>query len=169
MSNARRNEPSVPATQPSLIYLIGRVNQGITREMRSRLDPWDLSVPEFTALSVLANRPGLSNAQLARRTMITPQSMIQILAKLERRELVRRELDPNHQRILRAKLTSTGREILANANVAIDAIHAQMLDGVSEIEQQMIRTVLLRAARVLSESDRRGVSSSDSAERFPEP
>jgi hypothetical protein len=51
---------------------------------------------------VLRARPGLSNAQLARRSLVAPQS---ILAKLERRGLVGREVDPGHGRILRATPT----------------------------------------------------------------
>jgi DNA-binding MarR family transcriptional regulator len=152
MTGARPNESSRPAAQPSLIYLVGRVNQGITREMRSRLVAWDLSVPEYTALSVLGNRPGLSNAQLARRAMITPQSMIQILAKLERRELVQRELDPHHQRILRAQLTTAGRDMLANADLVISEIQKQMLHGVSDRDLRTVVDILLGAATVLSES-----------------
>jgi DNA-binding MarR family transcriptional regulator len=139
--------------QPSLIYLVGRVNQGITREMRSRLAPWDLSVPEFTALSVLANRPGLSNAQLARRAMITPQSMLLILSKLERRELVRRELDPHHQRILRAELTPAGRDLLAEGDRVIGDIQDQILDGIPEPQQRVVMDVLQAAAAVLSHPD----------------
>jgi DNA-binding MarR family transcriptional regulator len=85
--------------EASLIYIVGRVNQGVRREMRARLAPLNLSVQEYTALSVLRARPGLSNAQLARRSLVTPQSMIEILAKLERRGLVKRAVDPEHARI----------------------------------------------------------------------
>jgi DNA-binding MarR family transcriptional regulator len=150
MSTTRRDNSGAPPAQPSLIYLVGRANQGITREMRSRLVGWELSVPEYTALSVLGNRPGLSNAQLARRTMITPQSMIQILAKLERRKLVRRTLDPDHQRILRAELTTQGRAMLTKADLVIAEIQERVLDGVGERDRRIVMDVLLRATAVLA-------------------
>src|SRR5579884_698603 len=104
---------SSPGTEHavSLIYVIGRVNQGIRRRMRTSLAQWNLSVQEFTALSVLSSRPKLSNAQLARRALVTPQAMIEILSKLESRGLVRREVDPAHGRILRAELTPAAREL----------------------------------------------------------
>ena len=38
---------------------------------------------EVHALSILRDRPGLSNAQLARRSYVTPQSMNEVLAALE--------------------------------------------------------------------------------------
>jgi DNA-binding MarR family transcriptional regulator len=114
----------------SLIYVIGRVNQGIRRRMRTALAQWNLSVQEFTALSVLSSRPKLSNAQLARRALVTPQAMIEILSKLESRGLVRREVDPAHGRILRAELTPAARKLLAQAEPAILAIQEEMLADV---------------------------------------
>ncbi|HVC84253.1 MAG TPA: hypothetical protein VNC12_03280, partial [Solirubrobacteraceae bacterium] len=68
--------------EPSLVYVIGRVSQGIRRELRGRLESCELSVPDVTTLSVLRGNPCLSNAQLARRALITPQSMIAVLASL---------------------------------------------------------------------------------------
>jgi len=50
---------SVPEGQPSLIYVIGRVDQGVRRELRVRLAPLALSVPDVTTLSVLRGRSGL--------------------------------------------------------------------------------------------------------------
>jgi DNA-binding MarR family transcriptional regulator len=129
----------------SLVYAVGRVNQGIRRELRRRLTEWDLSVPELTALSILDRRPGLSNAQLARRTMVTPQSMIEILAVLESRGLVRRTVDPDHARILRAQLTREGTSVLTAAASAIQDIEAEILRDVPESQRQMVLDAMLKA------------------------
>ena len=94
---------SVPEGQPSLIYVIGRVDQGVRRELRVRLAPLALSVPDVTTLSVLRGRSGLSNAQLARRALITPQSMLEVLASLEQRGLLARRPDAANARIMRAE------------------------------------------------------------------
>jgi DNA-binding MarR family transcriptional regulator len=125
----------------SLIYVIGRVNQGIRRRMRTLLAQWSLSVQEFTALSVLSSRPKLSNAQLARRALVTPQAMIEILSKLESRGLVRREVDPAHGRILRAELTPEARKLLREAEPAVLAIQEEMLAAVPDDD----RAAALRA------------------------
>jgi DNA-binding MarR family transcriptional regulator len=138
------------AEDVSLVYVIGRVNHGIRREMRQRLSEWDLSVPEFTALSILRRRPGLSNAQLARRTMVTPQSMIEILAGLETRELVSRTVDPNHGRILKAELTSEGARVVAASQVAIDRVQEQLLEGVSEEHRTVVLEAMLEAMHRLA-------------------
>src|SRR6185437_9295499 len=111
-AQGERHTAAWSAVNPSLIYAVGRVNQGIRREMRAHLAGFSLSVQEYTTLSVLAVRPGLSNAQLARRALVTPQSMIEILSKLESRRLVRRTVDPANARVLRAELTRAGTALL---------------------------------------------------------
>jgi DNA-binding MarR family transcriptional regulator len=135
---------------PSLVYIVGRVNQGIRREMRTRLAECGLSVQEYGALSVLRAHPGLSNAQLARRSLVTPQSMIEILAKLESRKLVRRAVDPEHERILRAALTPKGDDVLAMADPAIRAIQEQMLSDVPLEERTIVVKGMLSAMDRLS-------------------
>lgn len=137
--------------ETSLLYVIGRVNQGIRREMRGRLAAWSLSVQEFTTLSVLGSRPGLSNAQLARRALVTPQSMIEILSKLEGRGLVQREVDPSHGRILRAELTPAGRKLIADAEPAIRNVQDEMLSGVSARERETALVALISAMESLSQ------------------
>lgn len=135
MNRSRFDEES---QETSLIYVVGRVNQGITRQLRSALSAFGLSVQEYTALSVLQARPGLSNAQLARRALVTPQSMIEILAKLEARGLVARQVDPDHGRILRAGLTGDGAALLARADPAATAVQDDVFRAVSERDRKAL-------------------------------
>ena len=138
--------------EASLIYIIGRVNQGVRRQMQAALAQWGLSVQEFTTLSVLSARPGLSNAQLARRALVTPQSMIEILARLESRGLVEREVDPAHKRILRAQLTKSGIRLTAEAEPEIDAIQDRMLVSLSASERRVVTRSMRTAMENLSDS-----------------
>ncbi|HTX08653.1 MAG TPA: MarR family transcriptional regulator [Solirubrobacteraceae bacterium] len=147
--------PEVNTYDALLIYIVGRVDQGIRQEMRLRLADWDLSVPEFTALAVLKRRPGLSNAQLARRSLVRPQSMNEILVKLEARGLLRREVDPDHARILRAALTTEGVEVLAAAEPAVKAIQDELFAEVPESQRQVMIDGL-RSAMEKLRSSRRG-------------
>jgi DNA-binding MarR family transcriptional regulator len=131
------------APGPSLAYVIGRVDQGVRREMRRRLEPYGLSVPEYTALSILAAVPGLSNAQLARRSLITPPAMLEVLASLERRGLVERHSDPAHARIRRAELTETGMRTLRSSAREIDRLSAQLLEAIPADERDVVRRGLV--------------------------
>ena len=138
--------------EATFIYMVGRVNQGIRREMRARLSDCELSVAEYTTLSVLAARPELSNAQLARRALVTPQSMIEILAQLERRKLVQRAVDPAHGRILRATLTPKGHEVLAIATPEVAALNEELFAGVPANQRRAAQAAMRTAMDNLSNS-----------------
>ena len=131
------------ATGPSLAYVIGRVDQGVRREMRTRLAPFGLSVPEFTTLSILHAVPGLSNAQLARRSLITPPAMLEVLASLERRGLVERHSDPEHGRIRRAELTEEGAQALRGSAREIDRLSTELLAAIPDDERNVVRRGLV--------------------------
>jgi hypothetical protein len=56
MSKQPQSDRKARRQDPSLIYIVGRVTQGIKTQMRSALAAWDLSISEYTTLSVLRNR-----------------------------------------------------------------------------------------------------------------
>ena len=141
--------------EPSLVYVIGRVSQGIRRELRERLSSCGLSVADVTTLSVLRGRACLSNAQLARRALITPQSMIEVLASLEQRGLVRRRADPANARIMRAELTAAGRRVLARADALIAALEDELLAGVPLQRRELVRGCLVSVMDELSRKHER--------------
>lgn len=151
----------------SFIYLLGRVDQGVRRELRGRLSSWGLSLPEFTALYRLEQRTGLSNAQLARHTMVAPQSMIEILAALERRRLVRRSADQSHGGILRAELTSAGRRLLRAARTAIDETQETMLADVSRTQREMVLGTLIEVMHNLQSKSQGSTSDQPPAKASP--
>jgi DNA-binding MarR family transcriptional regulator len=119
---------------PRATYLVGRLDRLLRRRLGDTLAPHGLTLAEYTALSVLRSRPGLSNAQLARRTLITPQSMNEVLAHLVGLGLVSRRPDPDHARVLRTELTAAGKRTLAAANRTVAAIEREMLSGLTEAQ-----------------------------------
>ena len=80
--------------------MIARLDRAIRREIAEMAAPHGLTATQFTALSVLRTGKGLSNAQLARRSYVTPQSMIEMLGTLENKGLVQRAPAPDHGRIM---------------------------------------------------------------------
>lgn len=58
--------------EPRLSYMIARVDRIISKYLTEHLKDLNISLPQFTALSVLAAKPNLSNAQLAERSFIKP-------------------------------------------------------------------------------------------------
>jgi DNA-binding MarR family transcriptional regulator len=135
--------------EPTLLYLVGRIDRVVRREIGAVLKAQGLSVNQYTTLSVLARRSGLSNAQLARRALVSPQSMNEVLLTLEQRQLVQRRAHPDHGRILQARLTPRGRALLARCDAEVHEVEARMVDGLSADDRQALRRMLLRGIRAL--------------------
>lgn len=129
---------------PRLSYLIARLDRLLRAEMAIALDPHGLSVPQYTVLSVLRSRSGLSNAQLARRSYVTPQAMHQILTSLDTAGLVVREESEDHKRIRLARLTAGGLELLARCDDVVDALEDQAFSNLSSSDRRVLRTLVER-------------------------
>ena len=98
--------------EPRLSYLIGRLDRVLRRRLSAAVEPAGLTLPAYTALSVLRVQDGLSNARLARRSLVTPQSMSEVLALLVEQGYVRRLAEPGHGRVIRTELTKAGSRAL---------------------------------------------------------
>lgn len=131
-------------------YLIKRVERGLRTELDAALKPLGVTTTEYTALSVLARRSGLSSAQLARRSFVSDQAMNQTVVVLERNGWIERSPDPHHARILRARLTRSGRAILAACDRATAPIERRLLDGLSSEDTERLRKILEICAASLS-------------------
>jgi DNA-binding MarR family transcriptional regulator len=140
--------PREPESTPPLSYALTRLSRQIGRNL-SDLRAYDLSGPHVIALVTLHHESGLSNAQLARRCFVTPQSMNEVVLELERRNLLTREPDPSNQRILRARLTRSGQKVIDEWERRIAELEERLLDGFSEQETRRFRRSVARAARNL--------------------
>ena len=134
---------------PTLLYLVGRMDRVVRRHIHDAVKARGLSVNQYTTLSVLDRRSGLSNAQLARRALVSPQSMNEVLLTLERRGLVRRRAHPDHGRILQTRLTAKGRRLLAACDSEVSEVEALMIGDLSPGEQAALRHGLLSGVRAL--------------------
>jgi DNA-binding MarR family transcriptional regulator len=103
-----------------------------------------VSTAQTGVLRQLANEPGLSGADLARRLLISPQGVQFALTSLERRGLVERKRDPQHGRILQAYLTGEGRDVAATVVSDAVAAHDQVFGVLTTEEQRVLRDLLGR-------------------------
>jgi DNA-binding MarR family transcriptional regulator len=143
--------------RPLLSYLIGRLDRAIRNGLNQVLAPYELSIPQFTTLSVLKRRPGLSNAQLARRALILPQSTIQVIVGLEERGLVQRAPSPAHHRVLHTHLTDQGERLLGQAEHATRQFEAQLVTAVDDDDDvERIAAIMQRWVTVLNGPDNSG-------------
>jgi DNA-binding MarR family transcriptional regulator len=129
-------------TVPRVGYLVYRVERRLRARLDEELRQIGVSTPAYMTLSLLRERDGLSCAQLARWTMVTPQAMNLVISALERGKLVRRRPDPKHRRVLRASVTAKGLETLARCDRSVDRIEADMLGDLPPETVEVVRAAL---------------------------
>ncbi len=126
----------------SVGYKLKRAQHALRLRVDETLKEVGLTTPQYAALSVLEETPGLSGAALARRSFVTPQTMNVILAKLEKSGLVERSPHPEHGRVLRAYLTDEGRDLVSGAHETVEVVEERMLADLSQEDRfRLARTL----------------------------
>ena len=122
------------------IYLIKRLETEVTANMIKILGAYDITPSQFIILNFVGdNETDLSSAQLSRRFLMTPQSMNEVVTTLQRKDLLERNTDPNHKRILRITLTDKGKEVLEICNAAMDVFEEKLLKKLKVKEKEVFR------------------------------
>ena len=134
--------PAGPEMEPRLSYVVGRLDRVLRRRLSAAVEPVGLTLPAYTALSVLRVKDGLSNAHLARLSLVTPQSMSEVLALLVAKGYVRRRAQPGHGRVIRIELTKAGSRALERGDRAVDEVEREMLADLDADEAAELRAVL---------------------------
>lgn len=139
-----------PAMPTGLAYMLGRLDHVLNKRLRECCAPAGLTVPQYTALSVFRAQGSLSNAQLATRTMMAPQSANEMVKVMEAKGWIERSPDPAHGRIIQIQLTREGYAILRQCDSKVRAVELQMFPDMSDDERQQLFTHLRGAVRALT-------------------
>jgi len=128
--------------ETSLGYLLKEASSVLRAAMEDALRPLGMTVTHYSCLELLAQRPGLSNSELARGAFVTRQSMNVLLQTLERDGIVSRPAEAPVGKALPARLTPRGRRSLEQASAAVRGVELRMLAGMTEAEQTDARRSL---------------------------
>jgi DNA-binding MarR family transcriptional regulator len=135
-----------------LTYYLKTLLQHVRGELDDAVKPLGLTGQQVAVLSLL-RRPGASNAELARETGVTPQSMVEQLLKLEKAGLVFRTQDPRNARVLRTALTAKGLQALGRGGAEIARVEERLLAPLSSKERRALQEALERCVNTLPERD----------------
>ncbi len=105
-------------------FALKRLQQALRARMDGALAQFGLTAPQYAVLVLLGEEPGISNAELARRSFVTPPTMIHIVTALEEAGLITRT-GPATGRAKTTTLTPKGHTQLSAA-----ATHVQHLEDI---------------------------------------
>jgi DNA-binding MarR family transcriptional regulator len=127
-----------------------RVEQELTTAKTAAVKPAGLTVPQYAALFVLDEQPGISAAELARRCLVTPQTMTTILRNLESAELIERTPHPLHRHVIETRTTPAGRKALDQADERAAGVERRLADAFTAAELDTLRSLLARVSESLT-------------------
>jgi len=130
-------------------YLITRSSLSITSALKKAFNDADITKVKPSYLGVLMilwSEDGLKMIELGRRAQLEPSSMTGLLDRMERDELVKRELDPSDRRVQRIFLTEYGISIQNDVIRIVFTLLDSVFDGIPkdhiEIAKSVLRQVL---------------------------
>lgn len=142
--------PSIADGPPSMLYTVKQVELACRMHLDELLKSAGITALQFTALTVLERRDGLTVTELARNSFVKVPSMADILKPLYQRELISRRADPNHGRRQLIGLTAAGQTLLDDYRQPVEAVERQMLAQLSDEEARLLRGLLVRCRTALS-------------------
>lgn len=143
-----RNENRQPEEQ--IGYLLKRLMHQFRHQVEERLrKSSDVSFAHLVTLDQLQQEPGIAGARLARRLLVTAQTMTGLLRRLESEGAIERRPDPHNRRADRWYLLPAGLERLNAARNAGGPVMTRMLSQLAPHEVVELRGYLERCVEGL--------------------
>jgi len=129
-----------------IAYLLRQAAAAVRLKMERALADIDVTPPQFAVLTMIAAYPGLSNADLARLAVLTPQTVSLIVANLEHAGLLSRSPHAVHGRIQHLEPTGTGLDRLAACKERVRTLETGLTAGLSTTDEGIVRRWLATLA-----------------------
>jgi len=131
-------------------YELKRAQQAFCVAADEALRHVGLTNAQYAVLAMVEEAGSLSSAELARLCYVTPQTMNQIVATLEARDLVQRSSHPTHGRIRQVSLTDAGKQLIAAAHERVQVVEDAMVAELSPARQRELIRLLEACVRGLA-------------------
>ena len=143
-------EAGLPAAAYATIgFALKRAQHALRTHLDSSLRDVGLTTPQYAVLTFLKSEGGASNAALARRAFVTPQTMQAILVALERAGYIVRTPHAVHGRVQLTELTTDGHSALEAAVGIVNKVEARLRDASAPLDAHAVATLLDRLAEAL--------------------
>lgn len=126
----------------SVGYLLHLASRAMAKALQRRLAPHDVGIGQWPILMILWEQEGLTQTGLAKKIGIEGSTMTNTLDRMERDQLVRRELDAESRRTQRIFLTARGRALEARLLPLAAQVNELSLKGVTAAEAKTFKKVL---------------------------
>jgi DNA-binding MarR family transcriptional regulator len=133
------------ATRTTIAELASQLRPALlrrTRVIRNQRVDMSVTLTQLSAMATLRKRGAMSAGELAACERVQPPSMTKVLANLEERGLVRREVHPTDRRQAVIEITPAGEALLDSERRSRDAWLSTRLATLSAEERGLVQRVI---------------------------
>ena len=127
-----------------------RAYLSLHRRADAHFSAFGVTADQFVVLTLLAEREGVTQQHLARRTFSDPNTIRAILVLLEKRRLLVREVHPNDGRARCVFLTAKGRLLQKQLWDSAQPMQQELWEILSPHEQRVILECLSRIGETMA-------------------
>ena len=147
--------PGTEEMQNQVLALFRQIVATAKRHFQSVQKECGISGAQLWALSHIGAEPGIKVGDLSRRMSVHQSTASNLLVRLERRGLVRRERTPRDQRVVTLFCTTAGRDLLKHAPGPMHGVLPDAVQRLSAGELAEMHRALRVLARHVKSIDRR--------------
>tara|TARA_B100000767_G_scaffold42356_1_gene36124 strand:+ start:479 stop:937 length:459 start_codon:yes stop_codon:yes gene_type:complete len=141
------NENTIDFTS-SLPMLLNRSLDAIMPPYRDLFQEFGVTEQQWRVLRVLWEQKHLTSAQISNLTLLPSPSLVGILDRLEKKDLVKRLRSTSDRREINIKITNLGRELQSKVMPKVKLIQDQTKENLSPTEWKQINNILKKLDRI---------------------
>ncbi len=150
-SSMKRPVQLPPVVGRSTGVVLYKVAQFVGEHLDAALAPWGMKTRHFSVLGALSFVPSSSQQALAEKLRIDPATIVGVVDDLERRGLMERRRNARDRRHYDLTLTNSGRALLGEVSVALDAMENAVFAPLTATERVQLHALLTRLLAPLPE------------------
>lgn len=107
--------------------LLGQVEHQLSQKIEQSIRHFGITLPQYSTLSAIEANQNLTNADLARKCFVAPQTMNRILQNLLKMNLVKKNKNV-------FSLTAKSEKLVCDAHIIVNAIEVQLTKSLNKRE-----------------------------------
>ncbi|WP_454754482.1 MarR family winged helix-turn-helix transcriptional regulator [Cupriavidus necator] len=141
---ALNNKENLMSGSGRTFFYIQQLEQLIRRQLDECLQTIGITAGQYMIFNLIAHLEPVSSASLARRTMITAQSMGEYIRVLEAKGLIKRQSSKVNKRTILISSTAAGRKTLVQCESKIDEVEREFFSCLSGEDLTHLRLLVSR-------------------------
>ena len=126
--------------------MLGRLLVNVCRLHATRADQFMEQLHLFRGqailLMILAHHDGMTHSEIAEKLAISPAAATKVIKRLEQANYLKRQADPDDERVSRVFLQEEGRAVTGHIHRSFERLDRMMFEGIAEPDLEQLRGML---------------------------